>query len=179
MAKCAFRPLINHNDIQAQELTTSTVKLWQLETSKLSATHVGMTAPALCISLYRQEEKEKAASKLRAQWAVVLFFALYDGFKEWADDVLWLMTLFILIYYRSIAKQVIQTYILITLDRLLQMESISFFKRGLRGERSQTCPYMLSAQQGSIWYQYIMFLVWRSRGSNPPPHKFTGRTLYH
>jgi len=43
------------------------------------------------------------------------------------------------------------------------MVSISFLERGLRGERSQTCPYMLSAKQGSIWYHfYNVFGMTRS-----------------
>ena len=36
--------------------------------------------------------------------------------------------------------------ILITFDRSFQMVSNSFFERGLRGERNQTCPYMLKAK---------------------------------
>jgi len=40
--------------------------------------------------------------------------------------------------------------------------SSHFFKQGLRGERSQTYPYMLRAKQGSIW-----FLAWHGRGIEP------------
>ena len=43
------------------------------------------------------------------------------------------------------------------------MRSISFFERGLKRERSQTYPYMLSAKQGSIWYHfYSVFGMTRS-----------------
>jgi len=43
------------------------------------------------------------------------------------------------------------------------MVFISVFERGLRGERSQTCPYMLSAKKGSIWYHfYNVFGMTRS-----------------
>ena len=55
------------------------------------------------------------------------------------------------IYLRSIAKQVIA--ISITLDISFQMVSI-FVVVVFRGERSQTCPYMLIAKQGSIWYHF-------------------------
>jgi len=42
--------------------------------------------------------------------------------------------------------------ILITLTRSFLMESIHLiFERGLREEKSQTYPFMLSAKQGSIW----------------------------
>jgi len=70
--------------------------------------------------------------------------------------------LFKLIYLRSIAKQVIPTYI--NHSRPLILGGIHlFFERGLRGERSQTCPYMLSAKQGSIWYHfYNVFGMMRS-----------------
>ena len=38
-----------------------------------------------------------------------------------------------------------------------------FFERGVRGERSQTCTYMLSATQGTIWYHfYNVFGMTRS-----------------
>ena len=56
---------------------------------------------------------------------------------------------FILIYLRSIAKQVIPTSI--NHSRPLIPDGIHLiFKRGLRGEISQTYPYMLSAKQGCI-----------------------------
>ena len=49
---------------------------------------------------------------------------------------------------------------LITVDRLFRMESI--FTGCLRGERSQTCPYMLSAKQESICYHFNVFGIARS-----------------
>ena len=43
------------------------------------------------------------------------------------------------------------------------MVSASFLNAVLRGERSQICPYMLSAKQGSIWYRfYNVFGMTRS-----------------
>lgn len=51
---------------------------------------------------------------------------------------------------------------LITFHRSFQMEAISFFERGLRGER-QTYPYMLRAKQRKT------SLVWQDQGSNPWP----------
>jgi len=69
---------------------------------------------------------------------------------------------FKLIYLRSLRNKLSQL-ILITLDRSFQMVSISLFERGLRGERSQTYPFMLSAKQGSIWYHfYNVFGMTRS-----------------
>jgi len=44
--------------------------------------------------------------------------------------------------------------ILITLNRSFQMKSMSVFEQGLRGERSQTYPYILSPKQGSILYHF-------------------------
>ena len=78
--------------------------------------------------------------------------------------VLW----FKLIYLRSIAKQVIPTYI--NHSRPLIPGGIHlFFGRGLRGERSQTCPYMLSAKQGSIWYHFYNIFGMTRSGLNPRP----------
>ena len=44
--------------------------------------------------------------------------------------------------------------IIITLNSSFQMQSISFIEQGLRGKRTQTYPYMLSANQGKIQYQF-------------------------
>ena len=69
--------------------------------------------------------------------------------------------------------------IVITLDRSFRMVSISFFERGLRGERSQTCPYMLSAKQGSIWcHFYNVFGMTRS-GIEPTTSRSRGERSYH
>jgi len=74
-----------------------------------------------------------------------------------------LYLVFKLIYLRSIAKQAFKL-ILITIGRSFQMVSIFlFFERGVIGERSQTCTYMLSAKQGTIWYHfYNVFGMTRS-----------------
>jgi len=71
--------------------------------------------------------------------------------------------------------------ILIILNHSFQMESISsFFNRGLRGQRSQTFPYMLSAKQGSTWYHFKNVFGMMRRGSNPrPPTHTAKRRLYH
>jgi len=57
--------------------------------------------------------------------------------------------LFKLIYLRPIAKQVIPTYIYhsrpLISDGIHHFFFSFFFERGLRGERSHPCPYMLSA----------------------------------
>ena len=83
---------------------------------------------------------------------------------------------FKLIYLRSFAKQVIQTYI--NRSRPLIPDGIHLiFERGLRGKRSQTCPYILSAKQWSIWYHFITSLVWRGRGSNPWHHAYGANAL--
>ena len=59
------------------------------------------------------------------------------------------------------------------------MESISFFERGLRGERNQTLPYMLSAKQETIWYHfYIVFGMTRSVIEPGHDLTLTGRTFY-
>ena len=63
--------------------------------------------------------------------------------------------------------------ILITFDRSCQMESVSFFERGLRGERSKTYPYMMSAKQGSTWYHLWYDAVWDRTHDLP----LTKRTL--
>jgi len=44
-----------------------------------------------------------------------------------------------------------------------------FFERGLRGEKSQTCPYILMASKEASGTIFITSLVWRRRGSNPRP----------
>jgi len=65
-------------------------------------------------------------------------------------------------------KQVIPTYIYHS--RPLIPDGIHlFFERGLRGERSQTCPYMLSAKQGSIWYHFINVFGMTRSGIKPRP----------
>jgi len=58
-----------------------------------------------------------------------------------------------------------------TFDRSFLMKSISYFKRGLRGERSQTYRYMLSTQQESIWYHFhsVFSMTW-SRSNQRPDH---------
>jgi len=50
-----------------------------------------------------------------------------------------------------------------------------FLNEFLRGERSQTFPYMLSAKQGSIWYHFITSLVLCGQGTHNLP--LTGRML--
>jgi len=63
--------------------------------------------------------------------------------------------------------------ILIILDRSFRMKSISFFfERCLRGERSLTYPYLLSAWARKHLVPFITYLVWRGRGSKPrhPAH---------
>jgi len=60
---------------------------------------------------------------------------------------------FILINLRSIAKQLITTYIIHSWP-IIPIGIHLFFKRGLGREWGQNCRYivMLSAKQGSIWY---------------------------
>ena len=70
--------------------------------------------------------------------------------------------------------------IIITLDRSFRMKSICFFEQGLRGKRSQTCPYMLSAKPGSIWYHfYNVFGTYDTVRDRTHHLPLTGRTLYH
>ena len=72
-------------------------------------------------------------------------------------------------HLRSIAKQVIQIYI--NHYRPIIPEGIYLNLIGLRGERSQTYPYMLIAKQGSIWYQFynVFGMTDSGRASNPRP----------
>jgi len=82
---------------------------------------------------------------------------------------------FKLIYLRSIAKQVIPTYI--NHSRPLIPDGFHrslFFERGLRGERSQTCPYMLSAEQRSIWYHFYNVFGMTRSGIEPMTSRSRG-----
>ena len=86
--------------------------------------------------------------------------------------------LFKLIYLRSIAKQVIPTYI--NHSRPLIPDGIHlFFERGLRGERRQTCPYMLSAKQGSIWYHFYNVFGMTRSGIEPTTSRSRGERSNH
>jgi len=69
--------------------------------------------------------------------------------------------------------------ILITLDCSFQMVSISFFERGLRGERSQTCPYMLNAKQGIIWYHFYNVFGMTRSGIEPTTSRSLGKRSNH
>ena len=86
---------------------------------------------------------------------------------------------FKLIYIRSIAKQVTLTYI--NRSRPLIPGEIHFilFERGLRGERSQTCPHMLSAKQGSIWYQFYNVFGMTRSGIEPTTSRSQGERSNH
>ena len=95
-----------------------------------------------------------------------------------ADRTLLFQHLFKLIYLRSIAKQVIPTYI--NHSRPLIPDGIHlFFERGLRGERSQTCPYMLSAKQGSIWYHFYKVFGMTRSGIEPTTSRSRGERSNH
>ena len=69
--------------------------------------------------------------------------------------------------------------ILIALDHSFQMESISCFERGLRGERSQTCPYILSAKQGSIWNHVYNVVGMTRSGIEPTTSCLRGERSNH
>ena len=104
-------------------------------------------------------------------------FYIYDIYKEYVTNNYCTsnLNLFILGRLRNKLSQLI----LITLDRSFRMVSISFFERGLRGERSQTSPYMLSAKQGSIWYHfYYVFGMMRS-GMEPTTSRSQGERSNH
>jgi len=53
------------------------------------------------------------------------------------------------------------------------------FEQGLGGETSQTCPYMLSAKQGCIWYHFYDAFGMTRSGIDTHNLQFTGQTLYH
>jgi len=73
----------------------------------------------------------------------------------------------------SIAKQVIPTYT--NHSRPLIPDGIHlFFERGLRGERSQTCPHMLSAKQGRIWYHFYNVFGMTRSGIEPTNSRSRG-----
>ena len=81
----------------------------------------------------------------------------------------------ILIYLRSIAKQVIPTS-----DRAFHMESISSFERVLKKRDMSNlslllCVALSKESSGTI---FIMHLVWRGRWSSPRP-PLTERLLFH
>jgi len=65
--------------------------------------------------------------------------------------------------------------ILITLDRSFRM----VFERGLTGERSQTCPYMLSVKQGSIWYHFYDVLSMTRLGIEPTTSRSQAERSYY
>jgi len=69
--------------------------------------------------------------------------------------------------------------ILTTLDRSFKMVSNSFFEPGLRGKRSQTCPYMLSAKQGSIWYYFYKVFGMTRSGIEPTTSLSRGERSNH
>ena len=66
----------------------------------------------------------------------------------------------------------------IALDRSFSMESIYFFERGLRGNRSQTYPYMLSAKQGIIWYHFYKVFGMTRSGIEPTTSRLRGESFY-
>jgi len=85
---------------------------------------------------------------------------------------------FKLIYLRSIAKQVIPTYI--NCSRPLISDGIHLiFKRGLRGKRSQALPYILSAKQGSIWYHFYNVFGMTRSGIEPTTSRLRGERYNH
>ena len=112
--------------------------------------------------------------------------------KSWSPSIRWtvplwlntqtfimiITTWFKLIYLRSIAKQVIPTYI--NCSRPLIPDEIHLiFEQVLRGDRSQTYPCMLSAKQGSTWYHfYNIFCITRS-GTEPTTSRLQGKRSNH
>ena len=49
-----------------------------------------------------------------------------------------------------------------------------FFERGLRGDGSQTCPYMLGDKQGSIWYHFYNVFGMTRSGIEPTTSRLRG-----
>jgi len=89
-------------------------------------------------------------------WTVFTIIIIFYFLSIWRSAALW-----------SRAKQVI-TNLYSSLSTAYSGWNLSYyFEQGLRGKISQNLPYMLSAKQGSIWYNFIMSLVWSGQGSNP------------
>ena len=84
-----------------------------------------------------------------------------------------------LIYLRSSAKQVIPTYINYSRPLIPDGINLFFIEQDLRGERNQTCPYMLSAKEGNIWYHFYNVFGMTRSGIEPTTSRLRGKRSNH
>ena len=115
------------------------------------------------------------------RWAKKAYFLFVINLSTWTMDFSkcgrTLKTCETMHYLRSIAKQIITTYINHSQAFISDGMSLNFVTRFEKREKPDL--YMLSAKQGSIWYNFYNVFGMKRSGFEPTIPHSQGRMLYH